>query len=292
MKLEQIITLANAKVRLRFLAMERSLRAVGCDLPLLVIPYDDQRFELPAKATWWESSELFNWLQSHKAHPTMRKYLALTVSNFQFVDADVCFLRNPAKTLEPVSGFITSCGHWHNPGETLTGESRLYLEERSTIWQSNVFNTGQWACDRALYELGQLRAQAEESRFRATCLEFRFHEQPGVNMLVAASGVVVTNLTLPPFRMQSTWAGDYCGEYRRYWKSVEETPYLIHWAGVPMHAPRPIDEIFLSFLTRKERAEWEAEVEAKRRAEAARNSSFVGRGRKLKRKLRAFNEAQ
>jgi hypothetical protein len=47
MKIEKIITLANNKVRLRFLAMERSLRATGCQLPLLVIPYDDKLFELP-----------------------------------------------------------------------------------------------------------------------------------------------------------------------------------------------------------------------------------------------------
>ena len=33
--------------------MERSLRAVGCDLPLLVIPYDEDLFELPPNAEWW-----------------------------------------------------------------------------------------------------------------------------------------------------------------------------------------------------------------------------------------------
>ena len=39
MKLEKIITLASAPVRLRLLAMVRSLRAVGCQLPVWVIPY-------------------------------------------------------------------------------------------------------------------------------------------------------------------------------------------------------------------------------------------------------------
>ena len=32
MKLEKVITLANWRVRLQFKAMERSLRATGCDL--------------------------------------------------------------------------------------------------------------------------------------------------------------------------------------------------------------------------------------------------------------------
>jgi hypothetical protein len=38
MKIDKIISMANQKVRLRFLAMERSLRATGCQLPLWVIP--------------------------------------------------------------------------------------------------------------------------------------------------------------------------------------------------------------------------------------------------------------
>ena len=62
MKLECIVTMASAAVRLRFLAMERSLRAVGCTLPLRVIPYNDERFELPAGATWWEMPEITTWL--------------------------------------------------------------------------------------------------------------------------------------------------------------------------------------------------------------------------------------
>src|SRR5437764_440818 len=57
MKLERIITLANRKFRVRFAAMERSLRAVGCALPISVIPYDNERFDLPKNSEWWECPE-------------------------------------------------------------------------------------------------------------------------------------------------------------------------------------------------------------------------------------------
>lgn len=50
MKLESIITLASTEVRLRFIAMERSLRATGCDLPLRVIPYNANASKLPLNA--------------------------------------------------------------------------------------------------------------------------------------------------------------------------------------------------------------------------------------------------
>lgn len=265
MRLEKIITLANARVRLRFLAMERSLRATGCELPLRVIPYDEERFDLPANAEWLLNPELAAWLERQGTHPTMRKYHCLLEPQYQFVDADVCFVRNPETALEPHCGFITSCGHWHNPGDTVTPDSLAWLRARSTTWQRWVFNTGQFACEHRLYELRELKARAEEPSFRQACLEWPYHEQPGVNQLAIASGEPVTNLTLPPTGMESTWAGDYSdGDYRRFWRTEKETPYLIHWAGVDMRNARPINELFCSFLTAAEKAEWAKQLKTRK----------------------------
>lgn len=286
MKIDQIITLANRSVRLRMLAMERSLRAVGCDLPLRVIPYDDDRFELPANATWWEVPSVTQWLARHSAKPVMRKYQCLTTSAYQFVDSDVCFLRDPASVLEDQRGFVTSCGHWHNPGHTVTSESEAYARAHSTVWQSRCFNSGQFACDRVLYTVDDLRATAEDPECIGTCLHDRFHEQPGFNLLVWKSRVEVSNLTLPPTRMESTWAGDYPGAYRHYWTEERRNPYLIHWAGTKMDVPRPINEIFYSYLTRAERQEWDAEVIA-----ATRRRQKGRLARRLRRVVRSFMAA-
>lgn len=260
MKIDKIISMANQKVQLRFLAMERSLRAVGCQLPLLVIPYDDNLFELPEGSTWWEVPEITSWLKAEKACPVMRKYQCLTVGNYQFVDADVCFLRNPEELLEPLSGFITSCGHWNNPGHTYTEESRYIMSQKTTTWQKNVYNTGQFACDRVLFSIEQLKAVAMQPDFIGTCVQMPFHEQPGLNFLTFESGVKITNLTLPPVCMESTWAGDYSDDYEHYWADPQRKPYLIHWAGIPMDVPRSINQIFYNFLTQAEKAEWDEQV--------------------------------
>jgi hypothetical protein len=50
LNIDRIITMASRGVRIPFLAFERSLRAVGCDLPLLVIPYGNDLFDLPPMA--------------------------------------------------------------------------------------------------------------------------------------------------------------------------------------------------------------------------------------------------
>ncbi len=288
MHLEKIVTLANEKVRLRFLAMERSLRAVGCDLPVWVIPYDDSLFELPKGAEWWEIPEMTGWLRDWKTHPTMRKYQCLTISGYQFVDADVVFLRDPAKVLQEAEGFVTSCGHWHDPMETVTPESMTFLKKKSTTWQKGVFNTGQWACDRQLFSFGGLKERAEESGFKSSCLLFPFHEQPGVNMLVNSADVPISNLTLPPYNMQSTWAGDYSGPYRSYWRTERETPYLIHWAGVPMEVLRDINELFYKYLTPAERLEWDEQLKGSAKIRKKGQKSLRSRFRSMRRASKLF----
>src|SRR6478609_7478064 len=104
MQLEKIISLANENTRLRFLAMERSLRATGCTLPLWVIPYDDNRFELPPNAIWWQIDNIITWLEGKMASKPKRKYQCMLEGNYQFVDADVIFLKNPETALANLSG--------------------------------------------------------------------------------------------------------------------------------------------------------------------------------------------
>ena len=290
MNIEKIVTLANKKVRLRFLAMERSLRATGCNLPLQVIPYDNDLFDLPKGATWWEMPEITRWLAAENARTVMRKYQCLAIANYQFVDADVCFLTNPQEVLQTYSGFITSCGHWHNLGHTVTKESSGLMAQQTTAWQKNIFNSGQFACDRALFDSASLQKAAMQPDYVGTCLRSPFHEQPGMNLFVFASGCEVTNLTLPPVNMESTWAGDYPGEYERYWTDAKRKPYLIHWAGIAMNVSRPINQIFYDFLTREERAEWDAEVNAWSAAQKKNRASLRTTARRMKNALKTFQQ--
>lgn len=290
MRLEKIISMASEKVRLRFLAMERSLREVGCDLPLWVIPFDDSRFELPTNAIWWEMPEITDWLHGAGAHPVMRKYQCLTEANYQFVDSDVILLRNPAIVLEDQSGFVTSCCHWRCVGDTVTRDSYEIMKARTTTWHRSVFNTGQYACDRALYSVADLKTTAARSDLAYTCLHIPYHEQPGLNLFVFESGIEVNNLTLPPVRMESTWAGDYPADFRHFWCDEKTSPYLIHWAGTDMAVPRPINELFYRYLSPAERAEWDEAVRIRTRAVKRARNLPRAVGRRLKRAAHAFLE--
>ncbi|WOO40816.1 hypothetical protein [Rubellicoccus peritrichatus] len=257
MKLDKIITLANEHVRLPFLAFERSLRATGCNLPLFVIPYDDNQFDLPDNATWWVDQEFIEWIDTNGRRPVMRKYQVLLESNYQFLDTDAVFLKNPVDVLAPHTGWINSCCHWNNPAATTTAQSRVILRQRSTTWAQKIFNTGQFACDRQLYTAETLKRTCDDAVISQIVLEDEFHEQPGLNILVHLSEIPITNLTLPPYCMESTWAGDYLDDnYTATWGSEQRKPYIIHWAGRKMDGSTPIDTLALNYLTAKEQDEW------------------------------------
>src|SRR5580658_7111719 len=132
MKLESIVTLASPKVRHLFLAMERSLRATGCQLPVRVIPFTDERFDLPDGSAWWAMDDVCGWLASNSTHPVYRKYQCLTIPNYQFVDTDICFLRNPEGVLDKHVGFVASCTHWRDPGDTMTDETLGIMRSQTT----------------------------------------------------------------------------------------------------------------------------------------------------------------
>lgn len=253
MQLERIVTLASARTELQFRVLERSLRATGSRLPISVIPYDHTRFSLPTGSTWWIESSIFPWLEAHVAHPMMKKYQCLTTSHYQYVDTDCVFMRDPEFALNDFGGFVVCCGHWRDTSHTLTRQSHAIFKAKSTNWQRNVFNAGQFASECVVWTAESLKEILVEDTYRSTTLDFSSHDQPGMNLLVHLSGVPITNLTLPPTLLESSWAGDYSEDWRQYWEPQGRAPYLVHWAGLEIDGTRPIDQLYLQHFLPEER---------------------------------------
>lgn len=237
--------------------MERSLRATGCNLPLYIIPYNEDRFELPRNAHWLNNRQLYAWLETNNAWPACRKYACFLEKDFLYVDSDVCFLSTPESALKSIDGFVTSCTHWNNPNHTATSESHKTLQNISTTWQKSCFNSGQWACDQQLFENTSQLIQFVESRPEVNTLlkeTKKWKDQPAINLLVNLSEVPITNLTLPPHCMESTWAGDYTrrGDDARFWGDPKTKPFLIHWAGTPYTKKHAISSILSPYISEEE----------------------------------------
>jgi hypothetical protein len=232
-------------------------------LPLYVIPYDDARFELPKNAQWWLNEEIAQWVRNHNLLARKRKYQCLTTKNYQYIDTDVLFLKNPEAVLSSLTGFITSCNHWTqaDTARVVTEESRQIMRARSTLWQRNVFCSGQFACDSILYSATDVIKAAMDPAHQSTCIKPPFGDQEGMNLLVFLSAVNVTNLTLPPFCMESTWPGDYPEDPFPYWHDEQKKPYLLHCYLYTdkLQEDRKINWLFRELLTQAEQDEWKKE---------------------------------
>lgn len=272
MKIERIISLANVKVRLQFLAMERSLRATGCDLPLSVIPFDETRFPLPDNAQWLEDDALFALVKETGAVPVSRKYLALTLPNCAFFDSDIIHRRDPSEWLAPLPNdvFVVADTEWNKGRWTFTAETRELYRSKSTLWLLDNFNSGFFAHANPKATTEHVRALLSEPQNWKLIhgKDPTAGEQPGANFLIHKNGVEVHNLCLPPYRMESTMACDYPEDFEPIIRKPNG-PAFIHYAGHGRNLAVPIARLIFDHLTKAEAAEMTGEFE--RRRENARN---------------------
>jgi hypothetical protein len=257
MILERIVGIANKNVEAEFLAMERSLRKTGCDVPLDVIPYDDNLFSLPANAKWWD--EPVKWVKKNfpneVKHPFQYRIYLLSCTNFQVADSDVIFLRNPVEVLAPYDDLVTACHQWSRPQLAASEHTLDWLKKHSSTWSARVFNAGQFALGGPrLFDLKELTELLHDPVHSHHVFDSNPPwDQGGFNYLFALTKRKQINLTLPPFNMESTWAADYPVDFCCEWESEEQTPYLIHWAGSCLYQKLAINSIFESFLSDSEK---------------------------------------
>jgi hypothetical protein len=270
MELKRIVSLANAKVRLQFLAMERSLRATGCDLPLLVIPYDDTRFPLPENAQWIENEELFALIAETAALKMCRKYLAFTLDHSAYFDSDIIHIRDPRDWLEPLPDnlFVIADTEWSKARWTFTAETRVRYESKTTLWLLDNFNAGFFAHAKPAATIALIRKFLTDplNRNLARGKVPSGGEQESSNFLVHLGGLEVVNLCLPPFRMESTMACDYPEDFEPILRRANP-PAFVHYAGSGRNLDAPVARLIFDHLTASEASEMKAEFDKRMRQE-------------------------
>jgi len=259
MEIEKIITTANRKVKLQFTVMERSLRATGCDLPLKVIPFGDDLFDLPANAEWIVDEAIFAMLKENGALMLCRKYLALMQASCAYFDTDLVHLSNPQEFLAPLpeTAFVVADTEWNKARWTFTPETRAMYLRKTTLWLLTNFNSGFFAYKSPLVGVEEIKELLSSPVLgkMGRGLSPSYSDQEGMNYLAHIGGANVTNLCLPPFFMESTMARDYSGEVYRTMEASRRPPFL-HFAGKAWDLSTDLAGIFLDFLTVEEAREF------------------------------------
>jgi hypothetical protein len=270
-RVDKIITLANKSAELQVQVFMRSLRKVGCELPVWVIPYGKRDFELPSECHWIEeNSKLLRFLRQDSAHPLYGKYVTLLENNCAYFDTDIVFLREPRKWLEvaPSDSFVVADTEWAKNRWTFSSDSLRFLATLSSCWPLLTFNSGFFAFENPLYEEDELIDVIQSPGYRSTCLERKTApiDQPAMNWLVLRKQRKIFNFNLPEQCMESTMAVDYGSSQPETVTSRRAAPTFLHFAGPMFQSSLPVTELFTSFLTAPERKRWEAEVSERRKA--------------------------
>ena len=268
MRIEKIILLADKGAELQLRVFVRSLRKVGCRLPVLVIPCGE-KFELPPDCSWLGDSKLLGFLKSSSAHPLYCKYAALLQSNCAYFDTDIILLREPREWLEsaPPDAFVVADTEWAKNQWTYSDESLQFLSSLSSCWPLFTFNSGFFAFENALYEEDELINIIQSPEYRATCLERKVSpiDQPAFNWLVLRKQRKIFNFNLPEQYMESTMIVDYGRSRPEAVLSRPSAPAFLHFAGPRFHEDLPLNELFTTFLTPSEAESWKAEMDRKRK---------------------------
>ena len=271
MTIAKILVLANKNVELQLRVFLRSLRNVGCDLPVWIIPCGAADLEPPAGCSWIEDNKLFSFLKEEGAHPLYCKYEALLQSECAYFDTDIVVLRDPREWLPaaPPCSFAVADTEWARNRWTFSVESRRFLRTLSSRWPLLTFNSGFFAFETPLYEEEELIALVQSPEMRATCLDRKSSpiDQPSFNWLVLLKRRDIFNFNLPPQTMESTMVEDY--EDRSDAApilSAPSAPAFLHFAGPAFEKGHFLTELFTSYLTVAEKREWDARIQRKRAA--------------------------
>lgn len=270
MRVDKIITIADRGAELQIRVFVRSLRKVGCALPVLVIPFGERNFELPPTCRWIEDSQLLRFLRQNAAHPLYNKYSALLQNNCAYFDTDIILFREPRQWLEtaPSDAFAVADTEWAKNRWTYSADSLRFLSALSSCWPLFTFNSGFFAFEKPLYEEDELIDVIQSPEYRRTCLERRASpiDQPAINWLVLRKRPKIFNFNLPNQYMESTMAVDYGTSSPDTIVSRPAAPAFLHFAGPMFREDLPIVNLYTSFLTAPERQRWKIQINEGRRA--------------------------
>ena len=271
-RVDKIITLADKSAELQIRVFVRSLRNVGCELPVWVIPFWERDFELPSTCRWIEDSKVLRFLRQNAAAPALQQVFRSFAKQLRLLRHRYHFaFENRANGLRPRhrTPLRVADTEWAKNRPTSYPESRRFLVTLSPRWPLFTFNSGFFAFEEPLYEVPELMTDIQSPELKEEPSDRKVSpvDQPAINWLVLRKQRNIFNFNLPPQSMESTMAVDY-DESSGLAAVVSgiSAPAFLHYAGPLFEQGHFLTQLFTSYLTVAERREWDANIKRKRDA--------------------------
>jgi hypothetical protein len=259
---------ANDKVYDNAIALLNSIRLYDTQVPVYLIPYDDNYSRVAQDLAARHQVELFpdleflNKLYSNIceifgegffARPNNLKKLVQwfgPLEEFLYIDTDIVVFSPIVETLNYLNEYEFVNCDFHYKGRKLEDIFNPIVFEKGIFTSrelEDVFNGGFWGSRRDLFSESELYELLREAAAHREYFDFERKTtcQPILNWLVLKATTKRLNLVKPPYQEPGSWAGSPHFEEKEHILYDKDTPLrYLHWAGQPMKLGGPYRELW------------------------------------------------
>ncbi|MBT9311451.1 Npun_R2821/Npun_R2822 family protein [Leptothoe kymatousa] len=267
-KTRGVYIVANGKVAENAIALLASIRAHDPDVPVYMIPFNDDYQNLFQKLNTLYQVQLFPDLEFLEAFTQKisdifpRDFLALPnkmrklaawfgpLDEFLYVDTDILFFEPIGNTLAYLDRADFICCDYHFKGRKLRDVFSPSVIERGIFPAdivNSLFNSGLWGSKKGTITLEQMYARLGECAQNRDYFDFSggTTDQPVMNYLVLNSIDQRLNITQVEPNEPGSWGGmkHFVPRDHVLYDGDTRLRYL-HWAGTPMRPGGPYRDLW------------------------------------------------
>ena len=260
---------ANDKVADQAIALLNSIRAYDADIPVVLIPYNDDYHSVASRlgqdfgVTVFEDLDLIERLSSN-LHSIFGKGFFARANQFRkqvcwfgpfekflYIDTDIVVFSQIAKVLDYLNTYDFVCYDYQHTG----GITNVFTPEVFTSGvfaeadRHSLFNCGFWASKRRLFSEADLYDVFRECANHPEYFDFsqKTSDQPIINYMILKHVTRRFNVVHREGKAPGSWAGSRHFEQRGHRlidPKIDQPLDYLHWAGIRIQPGCPYWEIW------------------------------------------------
>ncbi|MBF2050881.1 MAG: methionine synthase [Elainella sp. C42_A2020_010] len=258
-----IYIVANDRVSENAIALLSSIRAYDDQVPVYLIPFDDQYQQVAATLAELYQVQVFPDLEFLEQFTQtigqifdrdflrlpnkMRKLIAWfgPLEEFLYIDTDILVFQKIAEVLDYLSEYDFLCCDYHHAGEGLKNVFSELVREQGIFSEAqlqDVFNSGFWGSKTGVISEAQMYELLRECAAHREYFDFsqQTTDQPILNYLVLKAMPKRLNLVRTMENAPGSWAGSAHFQEKNGKLYDRERPlWYLHWAGIAMRPGSP-----------------------------------------------------
>jgi hypothetical protein len=261
---------ANDRVRDHAIALLNSIRRYDSEIPVVLIPYDENYLQIAAELKERFGVEVYGDLEfidrlSKRLHETFgEKFFARPnqfrkqacwfgpFDEFLYIDTDIVVFERIIDNLNYLKDFdFLCCDYQHKGGLTNLFMPKILKDKVFTEAElQDTFNGGWWASKKNLLSESDLYETFQECAAHPEYFDFsqKTSDQPIINYMILKRVAERFNIVRRPGGAPGNWAGSPqfkpIADHRLTDPSINQSLQYLHWAGIRIEPGCPYWDIW------------------------------------------------